>query len=341
MKIIKNFLLLGLLTLSIVSAAISCGDEKDEDLIGNWVERFDLGGDARSEAVAFSIGNIGYVGTGYNGEDRLSDFWSYDTETDEWTYMCDLPGGAAARTGAVAFSAAGKGFVGTGWDGNDKLGDFWAYDPELNKWDSVDAPDGPSARYAAVAFSIDDIGYVGTGYDGSTLLDFKAYNPASNTWSPIASYPSKVREAVAFVINGKGYVCTGEKNGEHINDFYMYDPAIDTWMVKRKISDVSDESYDDKYSILRKKAVALVIGGKAYVATGDRNSTLQNDTWEYDPGTDTWTERSNIEGSTRKDAVAFSTVNGRGFYSAGVSGGTAYFDDLREFKPTEVFDEED
>ena len=122
--------------------------------------------------------------------------------------VASFPG--AARNSACGFSAAGKGFVGFGYNGESKLNDFWQYDPSQNKWDSVTAPNGPSARYGAVAFSINDIGYVGTGYDGNYLKDFWAYDPNNNTWTQKTSFGgSKRRDAVGFVIDGKGYICTG------------------------------------------------------------------------------------------------------------------------------------
>jgi len=338
MKIVRNLLLIALFTLAVGTSFISCKDKDDPvDLIGNWLELADFGGDARHEAVAFSIGEIGYVGTGYNGDERLNDFWAYDADRNNWTAIA-TDTALKPRTGAVAFSAGGKGYVGTGRDNQNELKDFWSYDPDLNKWTRI--ADIPVDRYGAVAFSISNIGYVGTGYNGSTLLDFYAYDPSVNLWIAKANYPSKVREAVAFVLDNKGYVCTGEKNGTPIDDFYMYDPATDTWLGKRRIDKVSDESYDDDYNIIRQKAVAFAIGGKAYVTTGDY-SGLKFDVWEYDPVNDLWTEKSIFEGQPRKDAVAFSTESGRGFVTTGVNGSAAFYDDLFEFKPLEDFNEDD
>jgi N-acetylneuraminic acid mutarotase len=337
MKIVRNSLLIALFTLAVVTTFISCKDKDDTiDLIGNWLELADFGGDARYEAVAFSIGEIGYVGTGYNGDDRLNDFWAYDAELNNWTAIA-TDTALTPRTGAVAFSAGGKGYVGTGRDDQDELKDFWSYDPDDNRWTKV--ADIPVARFGAVAFSINDIGYVGTGYNGSPLLDFFAYDPTLNSWTPISNYPSKVREAVAFVLDNKGYVCTGEKNGIHIDDFYMYDPATNIWSAKRRINNVSDESYDDTYAIIRKKAVAFTIGGKAYITNGDYNA-LKPDVWEYDPVTDLWDQKTLFEGLARNNAVAFSTQNGRGFVTTGVNGATA-FDDLFEFKPLDDLNEDD
>ncbi len=338
MKISKNLFLSGLLVLAVFSSFISCKKSSTHPLIGNWIALADFGGDARNEAVAFSIGEVGYVGTGYNGDERLKDFFSYDAPTNNWAQIATPPVEFVARTGAVAFSAGGKGYVGTGRDLNNELRDFWVYDPGTNTWDSVSSC--PVARYGAVAFSINNIGYVGTGYNGNTLLDFYSYTPSTDTWQAIPNYPSKVREAVAFVLNNKGYVCTGEKNSTFINEFYMYDPDLNSWKPKRKISNVSSESFDNNYSIVRQKAVAFTIGGKAYVTTGDNNGTLQT-TWEYDPTTDLWVARTSFEGSSRASAVAFSTESGRGFVTTGLQSSSNYFDDLFEFKPTEDYNEAD
>jgi N-acetylneuraminic acid mutarotase len=337
MKIPKNILLVMLLTLAVATSVISCKKDKTTDLIGNWLEKADFGGDARHEAVAFAIGEVGYVGTGYNGDERLNDFWSYNAGNNNWQIIA-TDTLMTPRTGAVAFTAGGKGYVGTGRDNTTELKDFWEYTPETNTWKRV--ADCPVARYGAVAFSINDIGYMGTGYNGSTLLDFYSYNAGTNTWTAIANYPTKVREAAAFVLSNKGYVVTGEKNGENINDFFMYDPDANTWTAKRKVSDVSNESYDDDYTITRQKAVAFTVGDRAYVTTGEKGGTVK-DVWEYNPVTDLWVAKTSFEGVARSNAVAFTTASGRGFVTTGYNGSSTYFDDLYELKPVDDYNADD
>jgi N-acetylneuraminic acid mutarotase len=230
--------------------------------------------------------------------------------------------------------------VGLGKDETDMLGDFWVYDPLGNEWDTLNAVNvGPNARYGAIAFTINNIGYVGTGNDGSNLKDLWAYDPSTNSWTQKTSFQSKVSEAVSFVLDGKGYICTGYHN-EYNKDFFMYDPQTNTWTEKRKIADVSDESYDDTYTIIRRRAVAFVVDSKAYVASGDINNSFKNDVWEYDPVEDLWTARTSFEGSNRNEAVAFTLEDGRGFVATGASG-TIDFDDLWEFHPTEDYNEDD
>ena len=97
-------------------------DDSDSDYVGNWIELSDFEGLPRTDAVAFTIGNKAYLGTGYDGTDRLKDFWEYDPLVNQWTKKTDFPG--AARNGAVGFGTNSKGYIGTGFDGVDKLNDF-------------------------------------------------------------------------------------------------------------------------------------------------------------------------------------------------------------------------
>jgi N-acetylneuraminic acid mutarotase len=329
-NIMRKKIFLFSILLLLITGCKKEGDSDTADLIGNWKKFSDFEGNARSDAVVFTIGNKAYVGTGYNGSDRLNDFWEYDPQLNNWTRKADFPG--VARTGAVAFATNTKGYVGTGYDGNgNKLKDFWAYDPNTDKWDSISSFMG-SARYGAVAFSINNKGYVGTGYDGNYLKDLWEYDPSINQWSQKLSLSgAKRRDAIAFVINGKGYICTGVNNGTYENDFWEYDPSVDQWNKKRSISNVSEDEYDDDYtSIIGINKVAFSINGKGYVATGGQ-STAGTDVWEYDPVSDLWTQKTSLEASGRMDAVAF-TVGNFCYITTG-SNGSYYFDDLLGFEP--------
>lgn len=325
-------------TLAISSLFTSCDDdEEDEEYIGNWIELSDFEGVPRCDAVAFSIGDKGYVGTGYDGEDRLSDFWEYNVEKNTWLQIDSFPG--VARNGAVAFAANGKGYVGLGYDGINKLKDFWEYNPETSKWRQV-ADFSGSARYGAIALGLNNKGYIGAGYDGNYLKDFWEYNPANNIWTQKVSIGgSKRKDAIAFEINGKGYVCTGINNGQYQDDMWEYDPLLDTWIEKSSISDVTDDDFDDDYSsIIGINKSAFSINGKGYVVAGGENYVSSN-VWEYDPTTDLWAEKTDLEGAERTEATAF-VVNNRAFLTTGRSS-SYYFDDIWEFLPDDDYDEND
>lgn len=315
----------------------SCSDDEEDALDGNWVKKSDFDGDQRSSSVVFVIGNIAYVGTGYNGSDDeyYQDFWKYDAELNFWQQVAAFPG--PGRSSAVAFAIGDKGYVGTGFDGNDELQDFWEYDSRTDTWTQKNDFAG-TARRSAVAFTVGGKGYIGTGYDGSELKDFWEYDPEADTWAQVPSIGgSKRRDAVAFVLNDKAYVGTGTNNGLYVFDFWQFDPELQAagefpWVAKRDID------YDDDYNIYRAGAVAFTVGDAAYVAAGSNGYSVST-VWEYWPGTDTWVEKTGFEGTSRTDAVAF-TLNGRGFAALG-NNSTLYFDDIWEFRPYEEYDDED
>ena len=65
---------------------------------GTWVQMANFGGGKRVYAAGFSIGTIGYIGTGdtsgYLGiTGAQKDFWAWDQSTNIWTQKADFWGG--------------------------------------------------------------------------------------------------------------------------------------------------------------------------------------------------------------------------------------------------------
>ncbi len=317
-----------------------CSDD-DDDYLGNWVEMGDFSGKVRSHAVTFTIGDKVYVGTGYDYDDdeKFSDFWelTINGTSFQWKQIEEFPG--LARNRAVAFSSGSKGYVGLGSDDDDnKLKDFWAYTPGTG-WTEVTAEFPGSARRDAVAFYVDGKGYVGTGEDDDlgNLNDFYSYDPSSNTWTSISSVPYKRRAATTFVLDGSAYLVSGLDNGVSRDDFYRYDSTNDAWVELNKISDFTDSSFDNDYdnTIQRYDAVSFTMGGKAYLATGSANL----ETWEWDPMTNRWKQKTDFEGASRYGAIAFS-LNDVGYVMTGGNGSYS-FDDMWYFEPYEEYENKD
>lgn len=341
----KNWLFL-LFTLVVAFLQFSCNNNKGTDaLVGNWTLVGDLGGVARTGAVTFTIGDTVYVGLGYNSQitdapKYLNDFYKYDYVKNQWTKIDSFPG--TRRSDAVGFSVNNRGYVGTGWDGDSRLNDFYEYDPVGNPhWKKV--KELSTSLQNGVAFSLGNNGYVGTGLssNGEKLGHFWKFTPPANSsdmgsWDAVEDIPFKRENAVAFVINNKAYVVTGDNNGSNLNSFYSYDPD-NGWLKLREISNVNtNESYDDNYNIIRSNGTAMVANGKGYVTCGSSSGT-RGDTWEYDPTTDLWTQKTSFEGTTRTKAIGFS-VNNRMFLTTGNNGNSYYFDDVWEFKPNDTYD---
>ena len=54
-----------------------------------------------------TVDSKGYFGTGYDGANKLNDFWEYDPTANNWTQKADFPG--TARYDAVAFGCPAMG----------------------------------------------------------------------------------------------------------------------------------------------------------------------------------------------------------------------------------------
>lgn len=271
----------------------------------------------------------------------MNDIWEYNSDQGYWTQKADFPG--AARSSAFAFASEDKGYVGTGYDGVNYYKDFWEFDPIDNQW--TQKTDYPGvARYGATAFYVNGVGYAGTGFNTNYYMDFYKYNPTTDTWETGVSIQGTKRAfATNFIINNKVYVVGGGNNGSYVTDFWMFDPDTETWSEKAQIADKTDYDFDDDYTtITRMNCVSFVIDGLGYLSTGESGG-LNKYTWEYDPYSDRWTERTEFEGTSRTAAVGFA-INNRGFVLTGRSTSTSsslYFDDMWEFKPKDEYNEYD
>ncbi|MBN2094245.1 MAG: T9SS type A sorting domain-containing protein [Candidatus Zambryskibacteria bacterium] len=229
-----------------------------------WTQKADFGGTARWAAVGFSIGDKGYLGTGWDGS-YCKDFWEYDPSQNTWTQKADFGGGERAE--AVGFSINNKGYIGTGYNyntyGYGRHKDFWEYDPLTDAW-SQRADFGGTTRIRAVGFSIGDRGYIGLGTDPSYRDDFWEYNPSQNAWTQVDSFAGTARSyAVAFSVGGKGYIGTGW-DGSYRKDFWEYDTA-NSFVVEPYVTDayILYQNYPNPFYL--STAIRFAIKEKSHV----------------------------------------------------------------------------
>lgn len=278
-----------------------------------WTKKSDFTGLKRTRAVAFTVDDYAYVGTGVDTAEQVhNDLWKYDPILDSWTQVANLPG--SARRNAVAFSIGSFGYIGTGMSHNQSsfgttLSDFWKYDPSSNTWSSAASYPGNFGNgiYFATAFSIQDKGYVCCGKAGPNNYrsDVWEYNPASDSWTQKANFPGGVRyQLCSFTINNSAYVGLGTDNDMYRDDFWEFKPSNNTW-IERAPLPASERS----------GAATFTIDQRGYVCMGN-NGGLLDDLWEYNPYEDHWEVRDNYSGSRRKWAVGF-TLLGHGYVGLG------------------------
>ena len=201
-----------------------------------WSKMASLPSDARESAIAFSIGEYGYVGLGKDclgmgvcDHHFFKDLWRYNPSTNSWTEMAEFPG--TPRAYATSFVIGNKAYVTGGSSQGDN--DLWEYNPENNQWTKkADYPGGCSSR--AVSLSINGRAYVGFGWSGSTCKDFWEYKPATDQWIAKPEFPGEARyDAFAVSLKHKGYLMTGinqATTGDSFHtDLWEYEPNGEVW----------------------------------------------------------------------------------------------------------------
>jgi len=338
-----------ILLLVIGSLSISaCSNDDDDDIEGNWSKIATPSTSIRAGAVSFVLNGEGYFGLGYNGSPSSTstargyktDFWSFNGSVWEENIPA-FPG--TPREQAVAFSLNKKVYVGLGYndDLEEALADFWEYDPATQAWDSIGA--FPIALVNAVAFVVDGRAFVGTGRkaDDNWENRFWEFDATNRSWpaSPYTTIPSDLREgAFAFVINSTAYIGGGFSNSTYLKDMYLFTPSSEAAMKAYALNNDDDSDYYDEFktAVGRGNVVTLVNNGLAYFATGGSPSALSS-VYEYNPATETWTQKTAYEGAARTHAVGF-VFNNRMILGTG-NNGSSYFNDFWELKPNEDYDD--
>jgi N-acetylneuraminic acid mutarotase len=265
----------------------------------SWAQVGNFPGTGRYASAFFTIGNNGYMGTGYDGGVK-NDFWKYDKLTDSWTQIANFAGGNRFHAGC--FAIGNKGYVGIGSAAYPVYSwpqDFWEYDPVANSW-TQRANFPAQGRYTVASFSIGSKGYMGTGWrSGIYYNDFYEYDQATDTWTAKANFPALARQATAtFVINGKGYVGAGANGSNVLQDFWQYNPVLDSWSQRANIPGPN-----------RNAACAFAVYNFGYVGLGSStypSITFLNDFWQYDDANNSWAPFLNFPGSPRYSVFTFS-----------------------------------
>ena len=187
-----------------------------------------------------------------------------------------------------------------------------------------------SARGDAFSFSIGNKGYVGGGEDTSNnyVNDFWEYDASSNTWTQKANFVGGARwQAMSFSIGLKGYVVSGQGSSVIYSDCWEYDPSSNTWI---QMANLPTEG--------RSAGIGFSIGNKGYMGTGYGCSpppcteTNHKDFWEYNPATNTWTQKANIPTNGRGFAFGLS-IGSKGYVGTGHDDFGNPFNDFWEYNP--------
>lgn len=195
----------------------------------SWTQKANFPTFATDGCVSFVIKNDIYVCGGFHGEGFTRVIWKYNTLTNQWKQINNLPG--AYRGVAICCSDSMHIYYGTGFHDGISENDWWEYAPHSDTWSQKKSmPD--TGRANAASLSINNRYFVTTGRHfggnltgGHVKSDILEFDANRNVWYKRGNIPNGGREnAIAFTINGKGYIGLGENDTNTMNDLWSFEP---------------------------------------------------------------------------------------------------------------------
>jgi N-acetylneuraminic acid mutarotase len=261
------------------------------DVVNNtWTQKSNFTGPERYGAVAFVLGNTGYIALGGNDFGYLDDMWQYDPVGNTWLQRTGLPATTAQhenqRVEAFSFVINNKAYVGGGTGfvfgpnatNNYAFSDLWENSPSTNSWIQKSGFPDFLGRNMSIAVALNDKAYVGLGCDVDQTVNRKSfweYDPSSDTWTSKADFPSDFcTDAGAFAMDSLLYVVGGVNLTPPVSlsdQVYQYDPSADTWT---QLPAFNGGEIAGQF--------AIAAGSSAYVGSGYTGSiTPRNDVWQF------------------------------------------------------------
>ena len=245
-------------------------------------------------------GKIYFLGSHINGQ--------YDLETNTWTAIAPLP---TYNDWSTVVACQNKIYV----IGGSAETPTQVYDPATDTWENKTPI--PTTRSALQANVVDGKIYVIGGQIPSPLGVVNpssandVYDPATDTWSKMASIPTPVMGYASAVLDNKIYIIGGGKIGgpdySPINQVQIFDPKTNQWTNGIPIpTGVISARACATTGLFAPKRI-YVIGGTltSYYRWASYNVIDLNQV--YDQETDTWTTGTPM--STPRCALGIAVVN--------------------------------
>ena len=225
-----------------------------------------------------------------------------------WTRKADMP---TARYGLTSSEVNGKIYAIGGRRGGQFFSTVEEYNPNSDTW--VKKADMPTARVGLASSVVHWRIYVLGGSVGAGIgpvATVEEYDPATDTWTRKTDMPTERFGLSTSVVNGKIYAFGGNPVGVPWGSPILeeYDPATDTWTRKAIMptprTGQSTSAVDGKI---------YVIGGttarSGFGNLGTKGGMTLSIVEEYDPATDTWTEKADMP--TARTDLSTCVVNGK------------------------------
>lgn len=228
-------------------------------------------GMAESHAgIAYDDSRYIYFAGGLSGDFQFNvsppqvisdDLWRYDTISNSFTQIGDLP----APRGAGALDLIGRTlhyFGGFNADQVTDVGDHWVYNLDIGAWTSAAPMPNPKDHFSSAVLN-GKIYAFGGEHGHHTLhlqqTDMHVYDPATDTWTQLASMPlgKSHIESGSFVLDGKIVMAGGQTdNFDSTTSVVAYDPSANAWTTLAPLP------------VQRQGSVIRAVGNAVYMVTG-------------------------------------------------------------------------
>lgn len=217
-----------------------------------------------------------YLAGGYVGQPNggtlfaTRDVWKYNVETNTWSSMPPLP--QARGGGALEVLGRKLHFFGGSDLKRADRGEHWVLSLDGGQRWTQAAP-LPNSRNHLGDAVVDGKLYAIGGQHGQdsrsvTQTSVHMWNPATNTWKPVAPLPrprSHISGAT-FVMDGRIIVAGGEvRHGHDIHDVTAYNPRSNSWQALTPLP------------APRRSGVAGNIGNRIFFTTGYNTTTYRGE----------------------------------------------------------------
>ncbi len=210
----------------------------------------------------YNLINVSLDDMVYIGLNNTTEFWSFNTQTEQWQQLAHFPG--RPRSAGTAFILDKKIYFGTGSINYEQPNDIWEYDINNNTWTQKNKFPG-AIRSGATSFSLNNKGYMIAGVEEAPASynhpydDCWEYNPHDDSWTELQNvqYPGWTGatgffNAAAITIGqtalfGLGMNMVAYPKGYH-ERMYIFDPdASKQWT---QIKSFPEERTDHPISFL-------------------------------------------------------------------------------------------
>lgn len=312
-------------------------DEPCEGIINQWTAVKFAGTPPRQRSlhVGIVVGDGLYIFGGYDGSNRVNDFYKFDFKTSRWSQIISSSTLPSARDRHITVSYEQCIYIFGGYDGNNRINDFWQFDTNTEVWSLVEGGGTPpTPRHSHSGVEHDGSMYIFAGYDGNYRSDFHQFDYSSRKWSlvPVKGSAPKARYRTSAVsYKNKMLVVGGHDGAKHLNDFYQFNFDTCVWSLIEYAGTTPPPSPRDSHS-------AVIFGDNMYLFGGS-TGVARHDLYEFRFDTKQWRE---IRPATSKNGQQFQVpcprfchtgvVYKSSLYIFGGYDGQNRLNDFRQFK---------